>query len=583
MVVTGAVATASGPHPGGDGHPSGSGLGSPTRSTSTSARPRSSASGCSSSAGLARAHPRRALPGVARLGARLLAVLVAQMVARRDAVPQRAPVGARARPRHPRGADLGARSLALALVVWRPPLPLRRAARRPRSAPRPDARRLRRLTARSSADAGTRSRASKLQSMDPELRIDGAPTLRRPVLSPRSRAGTTAARARRSPPSTSRGLGRHSGSPRSTRRGSSTSRRCGRRSSLDEGLDPPDRVARERVSTTPRSPALDRDAVLLLGVEPNYRWRTFTGLVTGLAQRPRRRARRHARGAARRRAAHAARARDRRRDRSGARRGARAPARRATRARPASSACSTTPAASAGSARSASGPPCPTTSRSRRARAPRARSASRLGDLLGVPIDIAELVEAEEEYAAQVSEAVASDAETQAYVEELERRADTIELLIDGDDLPTGESLAAELTRFLREHERAPRGRGGRAGAHRGRRLSRAHRPGVGVTPGCSSGRRRPAAARRPSAPGARPARAVSVGDGRGRGGGPRSPSVATARRRRPGSDRLLGRDVDRGQCSPRLCAASRVTGGGASLSASGARCRLDRSDGLRR
>src|ERR671926_938257 len=31
-------------------------------------------------------------------------------------------------------------------------------------------------------------------------------------------------------------------------------------------------------------PGADRDAVLLLGIEPNYRWRTFTGLITGLAQ-----------------------------------------------------------------------------------------------------------------------------------------------------------------------------------------------------------------------------------------------------------------------------------------------------------
>src|SRR5881296_2666940 len=31
-------------------------------------------------------------------------------------------------------------------------------------------------------------------------------------------------------------------------------------------------------------PGLERDAVLLLGIEPNLRWRTFTGLVTGLAR-----------------------------------------------------------------------------------------------------------------------------------------------------------------------------------------------------------------------------------------------------------------------------------------------------------
>jgi proteasome assembly chaperone (PAC2) family protein len=87
---------------------------------------------------------------------------------------------------------------------------------------------------------------------------------------------------------------------------------------------------------------------------------------------------------------------------------------------------------------------------------PRAARAlcDRLGELLGVSIDLTELEEAEEIYAEQITEAVASDPETAAYVEELERRADTIDELIDGDDdLPTGESLAAELTRFLRDRE----------------------------------------------------------------------------------------------------------------------------------
>src|SRR5262245_34058809 len=31
-------------------------------------------------------------------------------------------------------------------------------------------------------------------------------------------------------------------------------------------------------------PGTDRDAVILLGVEPNYRWRAFTELVVGLAR-----------------------------------------------------------------------------------------------------------------------------------------------------------------------------------------------------------------------------------------------------------------------------------------------------------
>jgi proteasome assembly chaperone (PAC2) family protein len=74
----------------------------------------------------------------------------------------------------------------------------------------------------------------------------------------------------------------------------------------------------------------------------------------------------------------------------------------------------------------------------------------RLGELVGTDIDVAELEQAAEEYTEQVTEAVASDAETAAYVEELERRVDMMEA---AEELPSGESLAAELTRFLRERE----------------------------------------------------------------------------------------------------------------------------------
>jgi proteasome assembly chaperone (PAC2) family protein len=74
----------------------------------------------------------------------------------------------------------------------------------------------------------------------------------------------------------------------------------------------------------------------------------------------------------------------------------------------------------------------------------------RLGELIGTDIDLAELEQAGEEYSEQVTEAVASDAETAAYVEELERRVDLMEA---AEELPSGESLAAELTRFLRERE----------------------------------------------------------------------------------------------------------------------------------
>jgi predicted ATP-grasp superfamily ATP-dependent carboligase len=83
---------------------------------------------------------------------------------------------------------------------------------------------------------------------------------------------------------------------------------------------------------------------------------------------------------------------------------------------------------------------------------PRAALAlcDRLGELLGTEIDTAELTEAVEGYVEQVSEAVAADSDTAAYVEELEQRADTI----DPEELPSGDALAAELTRFLRERDK---------------------------------------------------------------------------------------------------------------------------------
>jgi predicted ATP-grasp superfamily ATP-dependent carboligase len=83
---------------------------------------------------------------------------------------------------------------------------------------------------------------------------------------------------------------------------------------------------------------------------------------------------------------------------------------------------------------------------------PRAALAlcERLGSLLDAEIDVRELVEAADGYVEQVSRAVATDADTQAYVEELESRSDEI----DESDLPSGDALAAELTRFLRERDR---------------------------------------------------------------------------------------------------------------------------------
>jgi proteasome assembly chaperone (PAC2) family protein len=86
---------------------------------------------------------------------------------------------------------------------------------------------------------------------------------------------------------------------------------------------------------------------------------------------------------------------------------------------------------------------------------PRAALAlcTRLGELLGTEVDTHELEEASESYAQQVSEAVASDPETAAYVEELEQRTEAEEQHIEEPDLPSGDAIAAELTQYLRERD----------------------------------------------------------------------------------------------------------------------------------
>jgi proteasome assembly chaperone (PAC2) family protein len=74
----------------------------------------------------------------------------------------------------------------------------------------------------------------------------------------------------------------------------------------------------------------------------------------------------------------------------------------------------------------------------------------RFGELMSIDVDVSELEQAANEYSEQVSEAVSADADTAAYVEELERRVD---MLSAEEQLPSGDTLAAELTRFLRERD----------------------------------------------------------------------------------------------------------------------------------
>ena len=95
---------------------------------------------------------------------------------------------------------------------------------------------------------------------------------------------------------------------------------------------------------------------------------------------------------------------------------------------------------------------------------PRAALAlsTRLGELLGTTVPTAELEEASERYAEQVSEAVSSDEETAAYVEELERRSRR-----DRRGRP------ADRRRARRAADALP----ARAGERRGRRPRRGPRP----------------------------------------------------------------------------------------------------------
>ena len=80
--------------------------------------------------------------------------------------------------------------------------------------------------------------------------------------------------------------------------------------------------------------------------------------------------------------------------------------------------------------------------------------SERLGTLLWIDLDLTDLARAAEAYELQVSAAVAQDEETEAYVHELETRGDA---LGEELDVPSGDTLAAELTRFLKEHEERSR------------------------------------------------------------------------------------------------------------------------------
>jgi hypothetical protein len=96
---------------------------------------------------------------------------------------------------------------------------------------------------------------------------------------------------------------------------------------------------------------------------------------------------------------------------------------------------------------------------------------TRLGTLLDVGLELTDLEIAAAEWERQVDEVVAADADASSYVERLEHRydetteastdesaeatadadADAEEDWLDEDDLPSGESLAEDFERYLRE------------------------------------------------------------------------------------------------------------------------------------
>ena len=75
----------------------------------------------------------------------------------------------------------------------------------------------------------------------------------------------------------------------------------------------------------------------------------------------------------------------------------------------------------------------------------------KLEGLVGVTVDASELEEAAAEYERQVSRAVEMDPDVQAFVERLERAADEEDVPPDPSDLPSGDLLAREFQRFLKQ------------------------------------------------------------------------------------------------------------------------------------
>jgi predicted ATP-grasp superfamily ATP-dependent carboligase len=82
----------------------------------------------------------------------------------------------------------------------------------------------------------------------------------------------------------------------------------------------------------------------------------------------------------------------------------------------------------------------------------------KLEGLVGVSVDGSELETAAADYERQVSLAVQSDPDVQAFVERLERAAEDEQQPMNPEDLPSGDLIAREFQRFLRQ--RGPDGGG---------------------------------------------------------------------------------------------------------------------------
>ena len=73
--------------------------------------------------------------------------------------------------------------------------------------------------------------------------------------------------------------------------------------------------------------------------------------------------------------------------------------------------------------------------------------------LIGVSVDVSELESSAADYERQVGIAVSSDPDIQAFVERLEQAADSEERSVP-DDVPSGDIIASEFQRFLRQRGR---------------------------------------------------------------------------------------------------------------------------------